>query len=112
MLVCGPITPPTIDSKTYFVNFIDEYTHYTVTYLMSHKSEVIKCFKDYVANSEAHFNQKLVHLYCDNGREYLSREMREFFKQKGITFHLTVPYTPQQKSAAERMNRTLTEKAV
>jgi transposase InsO family protein len=109
--VCGPITPPTIDSKNYFVNFIDAYTHYTVTYLMSHKSEVITCFKDYVAKSEAHFNQKIVHLYCDNGREYLSGEMREFCKQKGITYHLTVPYTPQQNSVAECMNRTLTEKA-
>lgn len=28
--VCGPITPPTIDDKNYFVTFIDEYTHYTV----------------------------------------------------------------------------------
>jgi transposase InsO family protein len=79
---------------------------------MSHKSEVITCFKDYVAKSEAHFNQKIVHLYCDNWREYLSGEMREFCKQKGITYHLTVPYTPQQNSVAKRMNRTLTEKRV
>jgi hypothetical protein len=56
--VCGPITPPTIDSKNYFVNFIDGYTHYTVTYLMSHKSEVITCFKDYVAKREAHLIKK------------------------------------------------------
>jgi hypothetical protein len=54
---------------------------------MSHKSEVITCFKDYVAKSEAHFNQKIVHLYCDNGREYLSGETREFCKQKRITFN-------------------------
>jgi transposase InsO family protein len=55
-------------------------------------------------------NQKIVHLYCDNGREYLSGEIGEFCKQKWITYHLTVPYTPQQNSVAERMNRTLTEK--
>lgn len=109
--VCGPITPTTIDEKNYFVNFIDEYTHYTVTYLMSNKSELFTCFKDYVAKSEAHFNTKLVTLYCDNGREYLSGEMKEYCKEKGITYHLTVPYTPQQNGVAERMNRTLTEKA-
>lgn len=83
--VCGPITPSTIDEKNYFVNFIDDYTHYTVTYLMSKKSEVYTCFKDYVAKSEVLFNTKLVHLYCDNGREYLSGEMKEFCKQNGIT---------------------------
>lgn len=109
--ICGPITPPTINQKNYFVNFIDEYTHYTVTYLMSHKSELIIYFKDYIEKAESNINSKVVHLYCDNGREYLSNEMKEFCKQKGITYHLTVPYTPQQNSVAERMNRTLTEKA-
>lgn len=102
--VCGPIKPFTIDSKIYFVNFIDEYTHYTVTYLMNNKSEVIIYFKDYVEKSEANFNFKAVYLYCDNGREYLSNEMKELCKQKGITYHLTVPYTLQQNSVAERMN--------
>ena len=109
--VCGPITPSTIDNKNYFLNFIDDYTHYTVTYLMSNKSEVFTYFKDYVAKAAAHFNSKLVHLYCDNGREYLSGEMKELCKQNGITYHLTVPYTPQQNGVAERMNRTITEKA-
>ena len=109
--VCGPITPSTVDEKNYFVNFIDDYTHYTVTYLMTNKSEVFSCLNDYVSKAEAHFNTKLVNLYCDNGREYLSGEMKEYCKQKGITYHLTVPYTPQQNGLAERMNRTLTEKA-
>lgn len=32
--VCGPITPSTIDNKNYYVVFIDEYTHYSVTYII------------------------------------------------------------------------------
>jgi len=61
--VCGPITPSTIDNKNYYVVFIDQYTHYCVTYLF------IYVFKDFVAKSEAHFNLKTVNLYIDNGRE-------------------------------------------
>lgn len=109
--VCGPVTPTTVDEKHYFVTFIDDYTHYTVTYLMNAKSEVLKCFQDYVAKSENLFNTKVTNLYCDNGREYLSNEFKEFCVCKGITYHLTVPYTPQQNGVAERMNRTLTEMA-
>lgn len=109
--VCGPITPTTVDDKNYFVTFIDDYTHYTVTYLMTAKSEVLKCFKDFVAKSENLFNTKVTNLYCDNGREYLSNEFKEFCVSKGITYHLTVPYTPQQNGVSERMNRTLTEMA-
>lgn len=78
---------------------------------MSNKSEVVTCFRDYVNKSEAHFNLKVIHLYCDNGREYLSGEIKDFCREKGITYHLTIPYTPQQNGVAERMNRTLVEKA-
>lgn len=109
--ICGPITPPTLDDKHYFVTFIDDYTHYTVTYLMNYKSEVLKMFKDYVAKSETYLNSKIVNLYCDNGREYLSNDFKDFCVQKGIMYHLTVPHTPQQNGVSERMNRTLTEKA-
>uniref|UniRef100_A0A6V7JW40 Integrase catalytic domain-containing protein n=1 Tax=Bracon brevicornis TaxID=1563983 RepID=A0A6V7JW40_9HYME len=108
---CGPITPTTFDEKNYFVTFIDEFTHYTVIYLLKHKSEVLTVFHDYVLKVETHFNSKIAYLYCDNGTEYLSNEFKNFCSQKGIQYHLTVPHTPQQNSIAERINRTLVEKA-
>ncbi|KPI92981.1 Copia protein [Papilio xuthus] len=109
--VCGPITPTTVDNKNYFVLFVDEYTHYCVTYLLTYKSDVFSAFKDFVAKSEAKFNTKVVNLYSDNGREYLSTEMKNYCVEKGITYHLTVPRTPQQNGVSERMVRTITEKA-
>ena len=109
--VCGPITPTTLDDKNYYVIFVDQFTYYCVTYLIKHKSDVFIMFKDFVAKSEAQFNLKVVNLYIDNGREYLSTDMREFCVQRGISYHLTVPYTPQLNGVAERMIRTITEKA-
>jgi hypothetical protein len=38
--VCGPIKPSTVDGKNYFVTFIDDFTHYTVVYLITYKSDV------------------------------------------------------------------------
>jgi len=109
--VCGPITPVSIDDKNYYVIFVDQYTHYCVTYLMKHKSDVFTMFTDFVAKSEAHFNLKIVNLYIDNSREYLSSDMRDYCVQKGISYHLTVPYTLQLNGVSERMIRTITEKA-
>jgi len=109
--VCGPITPMTIDEKNYFVTFIDESTHYTVVYLISHKSQVFQMFKDFVSKSETHFNLKIAYLYCDNGGEYLSNDHKAFCVQKGIQYHLTVPRKPEQNGVSKRMNRTLLEKA-
>lgn len=36
--VCGPITPTSWNGKRYFLTFIDDYTHYTVVFLLENKS--------------------------------------------------------------------------
>ena len=82
--VCGPISPATIDGKNYYVLFIDKFTHYCVTYLLTYKSNVFNDFKDFTAKSETHFNLNVVNLYIDNGGEYLSNELREYCVRKGI----------------------------
>jgi transposase InsO family protein len=53
---------------------------------------------------------EFVHLRCDNGREYLSEEIKDYFRSKGIVYELTVPYTPEQNGAGERLNRTILDK--
>jgi len=37
--------------------------------------------------------------------------MRDFCVEKGISYHLTVPHTPQLNDVSERMIRTITEEA-
>jgi len=109
--VCGPIIPSTTDNKNYYVVFIYEYTHYCVTYIITYKSDVFSVFIDFIAKSEAHFNLKIVNLYIDIGREYISSEMRDFCVEKGISYHFTIPHTPQLNALSERMIRLITEKA-
>jgi transposase InsO family protein len=50
-------------------------------------------------------------LRTDNEGEFCRNEFEEFCKKCGITRQKTTPYTPQQNGVAERMNRTLMEKA-
>lgn len=61
--------------------------------------------------AEAHFNLKLGRLRCDNGREYLSTEMKNYCAQQGIQYEFTIKYTQQQNGVTERMNRTAIERA-
>ena len=109
--VCDPITPPTIDDKRYFVIYIDEYTHYCVTYLIAHKSDVFSTFKDFTEKSQTHFNLRIANLYVDNAKEYFSNEMKQYCVNNGTSFHPTIPYTPELNGMSERMNRTIVEKA-
>ena len=43
-------------------------------------------------------------LRTDHGHEYLSEQFKELCDEKGITRHLTMPYTLQQNGVVKRRN--------
>ena len=45
--ICGPFATKTICGNSYFVNFIDDFSRFCYTYLISEKSSVLDCFKVY-----------------------------------------------------------------
>lgn len=97
----GPITPESHDGKRYVLTFIDDFTHFTVAYLLRNKSEIFKHFQIYEAMGAAHFSQRISRFRCDNGREYTSKEMIQEFQRKEIRFEYTIRYKPQQNGVAE-----------
>lgn len=107
--VWGPARVPGNLNEKYFVTFIDAFTHYCVLYLISHKSDVYDCFIKYTKASHARHNFKISQLYCDNGGEYISNEMKSFCNNNGIELHYNAPYTSPQNGIAERYNRTVLE---
>ena len=110
--VCGPMQTITDKKEKYFVTFIEAFTHYTTTYLLVHKSEVFSKFKEFEAQIILILKGKGIQkVYCDNGGEYISKEFQEYCKSKGTELHYTIRDTPALNGVAERMNRTLIEKA-
>ena len=55
---------------------------------------------------------KIKRVRSDNGGEYRDNRFREFCANNGIKMETTVPMTPLQNGVAERMNRTLNERAI
>ncbi|PSC67031.1 retrotransposon with Ribonuclease H-like superfamily and integrase domain [Micractinium conductrix] len=47
----------------------------------------------------------------DNGGEFCNSTLSEFYTSQGVLHETTNPYSPQQNGKAERLNRTLWEKA-
>ena len=109
--VCGPISPISWNGSKYFLTFIDDFTHFTVVYVMARKSECYEKFKEFEAEVTAKFNMRISMLTVDQGREYKSVQMVQFCKSRGIQILETIAYTPQQNGVAERFNRTIVEKA-
>jgi len=49
---------------------------------------------------------------CHEGaKEYVTNDLKAWYEDKGITSEMTAPYKCQQNSKAERVNRTLMERA-
>eukprot|EP00253_Pinus_taeda_P033139 PITA_33139 len=74
-------------------------------------STIIDGFKEFKALVENQTEKKIKVLRTDNGGEFCSKEFEEFCKKCGIARQKTTPYTPQQNGVAERINKTLMERA-
>lgn len=109
--VCGPMRTTTLGGRRYFITFIDDYSKYTVVYLMREKSEALEKAKEFVEMAKTQFGRKPKILRSDRGGEYIGKKFKAFLKQNGIVGQLTAPYTPQQNGVAERKNRYLVEMA-
>lgn len=95
----------------YFVSFIDYYSRRCWVYPIKKKSDVLEVFKVYKVRVELDSGNKIKCLRTDNGGEYTGDEFDTFCRQEGIKRQFTTSYTPQQNGVADRMNRTLLERA-
>ena len=107
--VIGPIEPSSRSGFKYWVNYRDDNTGMCWGSPIKAKSDVFENFKTWLARVENESGEKLKVFRSDNGGEYLSREFKDLFKEKGITHQTSNSFTPQQNGVSERWNRTLVE---
>jgi hypothetical protein len=100
----------TLGKNNYFITFTDDYSRYTITYLIQEKSEAFEKFKEYKSFLLNQKNVNIKVLRTDNGGEYVSNEFKSYLNRKGIIHQLTPPYTPQRNGIAERVNQTILNK--
>lgn len=109
--LCGPMENPSYGGMRYFVSFIDDYSRMVHIYFMKDKQNVLDVFKDFKNKVENQLNHKIKIIRTDNGKEYCNLNFEKYLTNCGITHQTSAPYSPQQNGLAERMNRTLVEKA-
>lgn len=107
----GPMETQSIGHARYILTFIDDFSKKVFTFYLKSKSEALHKFMDFKIYVENQTERKIKIFRTDNGGEYCSSDFDDFCKRNGIQHQLTVAYTPQQNGVAERMNRTLVERA-
>lgn len=109
--LCGPMEQLSLGGMKYFITFIDDFTKRVHVYFLKDKLSILEIFKDYKSKVENELGRKIKIVRSDNGKEYCNKEFDSFLSRHGIEHQTSTPYSPQQNGLAERMNRTLVERA-
>src|SRR5690606_19654886 len=109
--LCGPMENTSLGGARYFLTFIDDYSRKVFVYTLENKNQVKKTFESFKELVENQTGKRIKILRTDNGTEYINRDMSSFLEKSGIRHETSVEYTPEQNGLAERMNRTILERA-
>jgi hypothetical protein len=109
--LAGPMQTASLGGARYFVTFTDDLSRKTFIYTIGKKSETFEKFKIFKAMAEKYQGKKIKTLRCDGGGEFISNDFISFLEAEGIVQQVRAPYTPEQNGVAERVIRTIVEKA-
>ncbi|KAL0294146.1 UNVERIFIED_CONTAM: Retrovirus-related Pol polyprotein from transposon TNT 1-94 [Sesamum calycinum] len=107
----GPAREQSLGGSLYYVTFIDDFSRKVWVYFLKQKFEVFAKFKLRKVEVENQTGRKIKYLRSENGTESTDSQFQKFCEGHGIQRHFSVRKTPQQNGVAERMNRSLTERA-
>lgn len=109
--VNGPMSQQGINGEKYFVSFIDDFSKLAVVYCIKNKSDVNSRVVDYINLMQNQTGKKIREVRCDNGGEFINRELIDLGKRNGIYIRPCPPYSHELKGVAERYNRTIMDRA-
>ena len=78
---------------------------------MTQKSQALDCFKEYQVLVEGPTGEQIGILHMDRGGEYVGKEFKRYLMSQQIDHEETDAESPEQNGVAERLNRTLMDKA-
>ena len=111
--IAGPFKPKAIGGGggQYNLVVIDDFSRKSWTIPLRKKSDTKVALKQWITINENQSGKKVKKLRSDNGGEYIDEELEVWLREHGI-LHQTIPArSPQSNGVAERMNRTLQDRA-
>ena len=99
--------PIGIGGFIYLLLLTDDYSRFTIGYLLKTKDEALTKFKEYIALTENHWRHKgytLRAIQYDNGTEIIKGAFHDLCRTKGIVEQQSLPHCPEQNGLAERHN--------
>jgi transposase InsO family protein len=110
--IAGPLRIQSAGGCRYFVTLLDDYSKHKAVKALKFKSEAPDFIKGTILHWERATGHKAVAIRHDRAKEFMSKDMSDWYHSHGIQMQPTSGYSPQENGAAERLNRTLWECAL
>ena len=101
-----PIQPEAVDGHRYAIGFVDSFSRYQKLYFLRSMDEAFEKVEQFFAD----IGQPGT-LVCDGAGEYVSNDIKQLCRQKGVRLEFSAPYTPQENGTVERNWGTITPMA-
>ncbi|KAJ4758369.1 Retroelement pol polyprotein-like [Rhynchospora pubera] len=103
--IWGPFRVSSHCGAHYFLTIVDDFTRAVWVYLMAEKSETCHLLKSFCKMAQTQFGKFVKFVRSDNGLEFKSRQMNQFYMECGILHQTSCVFTPQQNGRVERKHR-------
>ena len=100
----GPL-PKSRGGSQYVLLLVDEFSRKVFGFTIARKSDAAERIMDWCRTAAVQKGVPVVEFHSDDGGEFISTELKDFFKANGIT----IAHTPQHNGIVERTNRSVME---
>jgi len=107
----GPSRVKSFGGNYYAFVIVDDYSRFTWTLFISHKSETFDAFRKFLKKIQNEKGCNVISIRSDHGGEFDQFKFNNFCDEYGIDHNFSAPRTPQQNGVVERKNRSLQEMA-
>ena len=88
--IWGPYRTPSTYGAHYFLNIVDDSSRATWVYLMQARTEASKLLKNFIVRVKNQFNRGVKVVRSDNGSEFTSGPMQNFYHESGFCVRVVV----------------------
>lgn len=93
--IWGGYRKPSFTGARYFLTIVDDHSRSVWVFLLKHKHEASKRLIELCHMVETQFEKKVKKIRSDNGGEFVSNDMRDFYASRGIILETSCIKTPQ-----------------
>jgi hypothetical protein len=103
------LNTPTTGGRKYVLTLLDHATRYSEIRVLHSKSDAPDAIIEFATQLKRQTGRDIKIFRSDGGGEFVNSTLEQYFKSQGIVHQTSVPRTPEQNGAAERLNRSLLE---